>query len=234
MLPVFILALIVLSLTIDGVVQRRALARALTVQAERVGSAEWLRRNAHVPDDVVLAPGHVWLRQLRGGRVRLGADCLPAALLGEPDRVELPAPDARVARDQVLAVLARGGRELDLRCPIDGVVTRVQTGLGARPERVARAPFGRGWLVEVRPSEPLAAGASGGRAGQAARGWLRGEMDRLRDLVIGLAAPAGTVGATALDGGAPVLPVSPALDDQGWARVRAQFFSPEGRSAGES
>jgi glycine cleavage system H protein len=223
MLPVFVMAVAALCLTIDGVVQRISHARALALVGERVGTAEWLRRTTQVPRGVLLDRGHVWMRPVRLGLVRLGADNLAAALLGEPDRIELPAAGARIARGQLLATLARDGRAIELRSPVGGVVARVQSGLDANPERVARAPFGRGWLVELRPSAP-AARASIGMAGDAARRWLRDELDRLREFVIGLA-PTEGVGATALDGGVPALPLSACLDHRAWAQATALFFA---------
>jgi glycine cleavage system H protein len=227
MLPVFILALVAFCLTTDAVVQHLALARATATEARRIGSPGWLRRALQVPEDVVLDASHVWLRAARRGLVRIGADGLAAALLGEPDRMILPAVNQPVARGQLLATLAREGRAIELRSPIDGVVARVHAKLVAHPERAASAPFGAGWLVDVRPAAPIAvAQGASWRAGAAAASWLRDELDHLRDIIVHLAqpAPADAVGATALDGGPPALPLSPALDDVAWAIARSHFF----------
>lgn len=170
-----------------------------------------------LPAAVHLGPHHSWARAAAGGRLTVGVDDLLQKVFGPVEAVELPAVGTRVRAGDALLTLRRGGRVLEVRAPVAGTVRAVNEALAADAALLNRAPYGRGWAVELEaPKQELGTL----KAGKAAVAWLRGELDRL---VAAVAAPS-PVPVTLQDGG----PLAPeffrALDDETFARLARELF----------
>lgn len=102
------------------------------------------------PADRRYHPGHLWVRSVGGGRVRVGLDAFAAELLQGPGTFLLPSPGTPVRRDAALFWIHDEGEVAPLRAPLTGRVA-VTHGLARhRPEVVFRDPYGDGWLFEFR------------------------------------------------------------------------------------
>lgn len=232
MVALFVLLTIITLLTIDYFVQRaelnkaKAAGRAAAWSAPQVPAGRAGLATApldRVPSGVFLDPGHVWVQLEASGSLRVGADMFPAALLGRPDRIDVKPQGTHVRRGDPIAVLAKGRREIVLRSPVDGVITRVNDEAPREPERVQADPFGNGWLYWLSPVA-IAPSLKRMLVAEEATGWARQQLARLRDVVTA-GVPAGDpVGATLHDGGAPIEGISEHLDDAAWNRVLAEFF----------
>jgi glycine cleavage system H lipoate-binding protein len=237
MVALFVLLTIITLLTIDYFVQRAELKKAKATAA----AAQWVPAHAaqaagaparrspipidRIPSGVFVDPGHVWVQLDPSGALRLGADMIPAALLGRPDRIELKAEGSQVRRGDAIATLIRGARSLTLRTPVDGVVTRVNPVAQATPECLQDDPYGQGWLLWLAPSN-LSAALKRMFVAEEATAWARGQLQRLRDFVAAGPADARLVGATLQDGGAPIEGLTDHLDDARWKQLVDEIFPP--------
>jgi glycine cleavage system H protein len=232
MVALFVVLTIITFLTIDYLVQRAegrragaaglaaGLAATPAVPAPAAAVALPLER---IPPGLFFDRGHTWAEIEPTGSVRIGADPIAATLLGEPEAIELPAAGARVARGEPIARIRRGGRELVLRSPADGVIEAVNRELAIDPARLPRDPFGASWLVRFAPGG-LAAVVKSMLAGDEALAWLREEMVQLRDTIALLGGGHALAGATLQDGGLPAAGLAAELDPDDWARIAVTFF----------
>jgi glycine cleavage system H protein len=232
MVALFVLLTIVLLLTIDYFVQRAQLRKAAVLQpagaaAPQPAAIPLPMAVDRIPKGVFLDPGHTWVQLEPSGALRVGADLFPAAVLGRVDALEVQPAGAHVRRGDPIAVLRRGGRALTLRAPVDGVIQRVNEEARKDPSRLARDPFGGGWLYWITP-EAIAPALKTMLVAEEATGWIRRELNRLRDFMSSLALQPAPAGATLHDGGLPAEGLSETLDEASWDRLVDEFF-PETR-----
>jgi glycine cleavage system H lipoate-binding protein len=226
MVAILVLLTIIGFLTVDFLVERRNLRHAALAPA----GARW-PPSVRVPVDVAalpaglfVGPGHAWMELRPSGAVRLGADRVPLTLLGGVDSIETAPAGSVLHRGDTAAVLRMGNREVKLRTPVDGVVTAVNTDLAGRPEALAERPFGGGWLVSLAPRD-LGGAIRRMFVADGAAAWMRRELARLRDLLVGMGDGA-LAGATLPDGGLPVAGLAAKLTDDGWRTLTEALFDP--------
>ncbi len=235
MVALFVLLTIIALLTIDYFVQRAELKKAKATAEV----AQWVPAHAsqtvgataarspvpidRIPSGVFVDPGHVWCQLEPSGALRMGADMIPAALLGRPDRIDVRMEGTEVRRGDPIATLTRGSRSLTLRSPVDGVVTRVNSTTQASPERIQDDPYGQGWLLWLAPRD-LSTAMKRMFVAEEATAWAREQLQKLRDFVAMGSADAQLVGATLQDGGAPIEGLTDHLDDARWNQLVDEIF----------
>jgi glycine cleavage system H protein len=74
--------------------------------------------------------------------------------LGDIVFVELPAAGAAISAAQKFGEIESVKAVSELFAPVSGEVTEANDGLADSPESVNDDPYGDGWLVKVRLSEP--------------------------------------------------------------------------------
>lgn len=113
------------------------------------------------PEDLTYTAEHEWVRALGGedGAVRVGITEYAQDALGDIVYVTLPRGGARVSAGEPCGELESTKSVSDVYAPVTGVVVAVNDALEAAPELVNSDPYGDGWMFEVRPDDPAAAGA---------------------------------------------------------------------------
>lgn len=232
MVAILVLLTIITCLTIDYLAERAALRRAALAGVPMPGmefapvpvSIRTPVDLTSVPDGVFLGPGHAWMELDPGGTVRVGADRIPLTLLGGVEAIETVSAGTEVHHGDRLALLRRGDRTVELKSPVDGVVQATNPVLAADPGRLAEEPFGAGWIMGLKPRE---LGSSLRRlfVAEEAREYLREELSRLRDFLVGLTmADRKLATATLPDGGLPVEGLAERLSDEEWRELVERFF----------
>lgn len=161
--------------------------------------------------------GHGWARPDADGLVALGIDDFAQKLVGQADRIELPPVGGRVGRAAPLSRLQVGGRSVELQAPIDGEVVFRNDAVLARPGLVNDDPYGKGWLLRVRPSR-WQEDAGELLSGKQAKGFL----DRIEDALRAKMAP--SFGLLLQDGGVPVSGIARVLAGEDWDRLAREFL----------
>jgi glycine cleavage system H protein len=65
-----------------------------------------------------------------------------------------PAPGTQLAQDQVYAEVESVKAVSDVFAPLSGEIVAVNEALAESPERINEDPYGDGWMVRVRLSDP--------------------------------------------------------------------------------
>lgn len=105
------------------------------------------------PDDLLYHPEHDWAR-IDGDEAVLGITWFAVDALGELVHYEPPAVGAQVARDSSYGEVESVKAVSDLISPLSGEVLEVNQAVVDAPETVNEDPYGDGWLIRIRLSDP--------------------------------------------------------------------------------
>ncbi len=105
------------------------------------------------PDDLKYHPEHDWAR-VAGDEAVLGITWFAQDALGELVHYEPPAVGAAIAKDASYGEVESVKAVSDLVSPLSGEVLEVNERVVAEPEVVNDDPYGEGWLVRIRMSDP--------------------------------------------------------------------------------
>jgi glycine cleavage system H protein len=106
---------------------------------------------ANIPSDLRYTREHEWARR-DGDRVRVGITHFAQEQLGDVVFVELPKIGAKVTAHQSFGVVESVKAVSDLFAPVNGEVVETNAELAKAPELVNRDPYGKGWMIVVKPS----------------------------------------------------------------------------------
>ena len=109
-----------------------------------------------VPEGLRYTEDHEWLR-IDGDEGVVGITAYAAQELGDIVFVELPAVGTDLGQRQTFGVVESVKAVSDLYAPIAGSVLAVNETLATRPELVNEDPYGDGWMLRLRVSDPGAA-----------------------------------------------------------------------------
>jgi glycine cleavage system H protein len=141
-------------------------------------SSRQARRGVRLPRDVMLHRSHSWARPERSGeRLLVGVDDLLQAALGPVDEIQPLAPGSHVEQDDPLVRLRRRDRWLTVRSPVTGTVLAANRAAAREPTLINLDPYGRGWVVQIRP-RAFHEDTRQLRRGPEARTWLIAEAER--------------------------------------------------------
>ena len=105
------------------------------------------------PDDLRYHPEHDWAR-IEDGEATFGITWYAADSLGELVHFEPPEEGTTVTKDQAYAEVESVKAVSDVIAPLSGEVVEVNRGVADAPETVNDDPYGEGWLVRVRLTDP--------------------------------------------------------------------------------
>jgi glycine cleavage system H protein len=105
------------------------------------------------PDDLKYHSEHDWAR-LDGSEAALGITWFAQDSLGELVHFEAPAVGASVAKDGPYGEVESVKAVSDLISPLSGEVLEVNEKVVDAPETVNDDPYGEGWLIRIRMSDP--------------------------------------------------------------------------------
>src|SRR5919199_349605 len=105
------------------------------------------------PDDLKYHPEHDWAR-VEGGEATLGITWYAQDSLGELVHYEPPAEGTRIEKDTTYGEVESVKAVSDVIAPLSGQVVEVNQKVVDAPETVNEDPYGDGWLVRIRLSDP--------------------------------------------------------------------------------
>jgi glycine cleavage system H protein len=105
------------------------------------------------PDDLRYHPEHDWAR-VEGETATFGVTWYAQDALGEVVFYEPPEVGKEVKKDEAYAEVESVKAVSDVYAPLSGEVTEVNSDLSETPEKINQDPYGDGWMVKVKLSDP--------------------------------------------------------------------------------
>jgi glycine cleavage system H protein len=110
------------------------------------------------PDDLRYHAAHDWAR-VEGDEATLGITWYAQDSLGELVHYEPPEVGATLAKESMYGEVESVKAVSDVIAPLSGEVLEVNQKVVDEPETVNEDPYGEGWLVRIRLSDPGEVGA---------------------------------------------------------------------------
>jgi glycine cleavage system H protein len=105
------------------------------------------------PDDLLYHPEHDWAR-IEGDTATLGITWFAQDALGEVVFFDPPDVGSTIAAGDSYAEVESVKAVSDVIAPLSGEIVEVNTDLGDAPETINSDPYGAGWLVKIKLSDP--------------------------------------------------------------------------------
>ncbi len=102
--------------------------------------------------DVKYSQEHEWV-QLDGDLAIVGVSDFAQGELSDIIYVDIESAGKNLSKDAVFGSLEAVKTVSDLFMPISGEIVEVNAELANSPELINTDPFGKGWIVKVRPSD---------------------------------------------------------------------------------
>lgn len=112
---------------------------------------------SNVPADLKYTQSHEWVRSLPDGTVEVGITDHAQHALGDLVFVDVPEAGRKLNAGEACAVVESVKAASDVYSPVAGEVTAGNADLAGAPESVNEDPYGKGWLMRLRPSGALPA-----------------------------------------------------------------------------
>jgi glycine cleavage system H protein len=110
---------------------------------------------ANIPADLLYTPEHEYVRRTKDPAVvEIGITDYAQGELGDIVFVELPKAGARFDRMGVFGTVEAVKAVSELFCPVAGEVVEANGALDGDPATINRDPYGAGWMIRLRLSNP--------------------------------------------------------------------------------
>ena len=109
-----------------------------------------------IPDNLLYTDDHEWLRRVEDNpdEVTIGITEFAQEQLGDVVYLELPAEGTALTAGQPFGEIESAKTVAELFAPVTGELIAINGELEERPELVNDDPYGDGWIVRARLSDP--------------------------------------------------------------------------------
>ncbi len=107
-----------------------------------------------IPEDNRYAKSHEYAHPDQGDVAMVGITDFAQKELGDVVFVELPRVGAQLDANEELGSIESVKAVSDLFAPVSGEVIEVNEALAEKPELVNTDPYGDGWMIKIRMSDP--------------------------------------------------------------------------------
>ena len=105
------------------------------------------------PEELKYTSDHEWVR-VDGDTATIGITDFAQGELGDIVYVEVETVDETLSAGETFGTVEAVKTVSDLYMPISGEIIEFNESLEAEPELVNREPYGNGWMVKVKMSDP--------------------------------------------------------------------------------
>jgi len=110
---------------------------------------------ANIPGDLVYTEEHEYVRKSKdAGVVEIGITDYAQGELGDIVYVELPSVGAKYGKHDVFGTIEAVKAVSELFAPVAGEIVEVNPRLDKEPALINSDPYGAGWMIKVRLSNP--------------------------------------------------------------------------------
>jgi len=107
----------------------------------------------NIPTDLRYTSDHEWIR-LNGNTATVGITEFAQGELGDIVFVEIETVGSHIDKGGTFGTIEAVKTVSDLFIPVSGKVTERNTRIDDSPELINKDPYGEGWLIRIRMSDP--------------------------------------------------------------------------------
>lgn len=221
MTVLFVIATIIIFLTIDWFVKRAREKKAVPVlQQAAMGKPV----SARTPEGIYFTPSHTWLNLFPSGKVRLGIDDFIGRMFERPRVTLLKHTGEQVEQGDAILMLQEGDHTLTVRSPIQCEILSANEELPSHPDSMYSNLFSDGWAYTIKPARFADLRAM--MLGPDSRSWMNIEFARLRDFFAG-AMDSPELAPALQDGGMPIAGAVKMMNKERCEQFEREFLSVE-------
>lgn len=105
------------------------------------------------PQELKYTKDHEWIR-VEGDTATIGITDFAQSELGDIVYVDIDTVGDSIDKESVFGTVEAVKTVSDLFMPVSGEITEFNKGLDTQPELVNKDPYGGGWMVKVKMSNP--------------------------------------------------------------------------------
>jgi len=110
----------------------------------------------NIPENLKYSNDHEWLR-MEGEFAYVGITAFAANELGDIVFLDIPTEGETLGKDEVFGSIEAVKTVSDLMLPVGGEVVEFNTALEGNPALVNTDPYGEGWIVKIKVTDPAEA-----------------------------------------------------------------------------
>ena len=107
----------------------------------------------NVPGNLLYTKDHEWLR-VEGDMAYVGVTDFAQGELGDVVFIEIETLGETLAREEVFGTIEAVKTVSDMFMPVAGEIVEVNPALEDSPDVVNKDPYGKGWMVKIKMSDP--------------------------------------------------------------------------------
>lgn len=107
----------------------------------------------NIPENLKYTKDHEWLR-VEGNEAFIGVTEFAQSELGDIVFIEVETIGETIEKEETFGTIEAVKTVSDMFMPIDGEILEFNEDLEATPELVNQDPYGKGWIVKIKISNP--------------------------------------------------------------------------------
>lgn len=108
----------------------------------------------NIPAELKYTKDHEWIKIESGDVALVGITDFAQGELGDVVYVEIETLGETIAHEEVFGTIEAVKTVSDLFMPVSGEILEVNKELDGNPEAVNKDPYGAGWMVKIKMSDP--------------------------------------------------------------------------------
>ena len=110
----------------------------------------------NIPENLKYSKDHEWLR-VEGDEAFVGITDFAQSELGDIVFVEVETVDETLDKDEAFGTVEAVKTVSDLLLPVGGTILELNEKLEDEPELINKDPYGEGWIIKIKMSNPAEA-----------------------------------------------------------------------------
>lgn len=111
----------------------------------------------NIPTNLKYSRDHEWVR-VEGGEAFIGITDFAQSQLGDIVFIDVTTEGETVAKDDVFGTIEAVKTVSDAFMPVSGEVLEFNDALNDAPETVNKDPYGQGWIIKIKITDPAQVG----------------------------------------------------------------------------
>lgn len=107
----------------------------------------------NTPTNLLYSKDHEWIR-VEGDTAIIGITDFAQSQLGDIVFVDVPTENETLNKDEVFGTIEAVKTVSDAFIPVSGQITEFNETLNDAPETVNKDPYGNGWMIKVKMTNP--------------------------------------------------------------------------------